>query len=191
DPTGVGTMAAVLGLSESSVAAVTQQAQAEGLEVDVANANSPLQTVVSGRREHVELLGERLKEQGAKRFIPLPVAGAFHSRFMREASEKFETVLQNVTIETPSVPVYSNVTAAEMTSADDIRMLLAQQLYSTVRWTAIIEQLIAQGHRTFVEIGPGKVLAGLVKAIDRSLVVHNVSDVASLDAFIETAKGEQ
>ncbi|GJM74930.1 hypothetical protein HMSSN036_71460 [Paenibacillus macerans] len=155
-PGGQGAMAAVLGGEREALAQLCADITAGGALVELANVNCPGQIVVSGSKEGVAQVAERVKEIGAKRAIPLEVSGPFHSSLMRAAAERLEDKLKGVTFKDASVPVVANVTASPVQSAGDISKLLVEQVYSPVLWEDSVAWLIAQGVDTFVEIGPGK-----------------------------------
>ncbi|MGD6854662.1 ACP S-malonyltransferase [Bacillus infantis] len=190
-PNGEGTMAAVLGLGRDELRAVTEEVSAEGHPVQLANLNCPGQIVISGSRQGVEEASAKAKEAGAKRVLPLDVSGPFHSSLMKPAAENLRGVLDSITVSDAQIPVISNVSASEMTESGDIKEKLVQQLYSPVLWEDSIERMIGLGVDTFIEIGPGKVLSGLVKKVNRSAKTFAVSDEASCAAAIEALKGEQ
>jgi [acyl-carrier-protein] S-malonyltransferase len=189
-PAGEGAMAAVLGLEVEALEAVCSQATAESSTVQLANLNSPGQIVISGTKEGVERASELAKEKGAKRVIPLNVSGPFHSSLMKPAAEKLAAVLDELSIQTAQVPVIANVTALPVTDAKEIKQRLIEQLYSPVRWIEIVEYLLAQGVDTFIEVGPGKVLSGLVKKVDRKAKVYATNDVESLTKTLAELKEE-
>ncbi|URM31752.1 ACP S-malonyltransferase [Cytobacillus firmus] len=189
-PNGEGTMAAVLGLDRDKLTAVTEEVTAEGNPVQLANLNCPGQIVISGSKRGVELASLKAKEEGAKRVLPLEVSGPFHSQLMKPAAEKFRGILDEIEIKDAKVPVIANVTASEMTSASEINGRLIEQLYSPVLWEDSIRRMIELGVDTFIEIGPGKVLSGLVKKVDRSLKTHAVSDADSCQTVTESLKEE-
>jgi len=172
-----GAMAAVIGLEPEKIRAVCDETKAE-----VANFNAPDQTVITGEAAGVEAACAKLTERGAKRVVPLSVSGAFHSSLMRPAAEKFQEVLARVEISGARVPLVGNVDAGPLTSPDEIRAELAGQITSPVQWVRTIEFLAAQGVETLYEIGPGKVLKGLVRRINRDLAVVNVGSVEDLAA---------
>lgn len=145
--------------------------------VDVANYNSPAQIVITGEEDAVAKAGELLTAAGAKRIVPLAVSGAFHSKLMKGASEEFALALKDVTINDALVPVFTNVDAQATTLAADFARKMPQQIYSSVYWTQTIENMTANGIDMFIEVGPGKVLAGLVKKIAPEATVYNVSDL--------------
>lgn len=189
-PAGEGTMAAVLGMDRDALTAVCEEITNGGNPVQLANMNCPGQIVISGSKTGVELASEKAKENGAKRVLPLVVSGPFHSSLMKPAAEKLSEVLNKITIGNVSIPVIANVTAAPMTDAEDIKQKLIEQLYSPVLWEDSVNKMIELGVDTFIEIGPGKVLSGLVKKVDRKAKTYSISDVESLNATIEALKGE-
>jgi [acyl-carrier-protein] S-malonyltransferase len=189
-PNGEGTMAAVLGLDRDKLTAVTEEVTKEGNPVQLANLNCPGQIVISGSRAGVEQASEKAKVAGAKRVLPLDVSGPFHSELMKPAAEKFKQILDEIEIKDAAVPVIANVTASEMTSASEITSRLIEQLYSPVLWEDSIRKMVDLGVDTFIEIGPGKVLSGLVKKVDRSLKTYAVSDAETCQAVLESLKEE-
>ncbi|MCK1972302.1 ACP S-malonyltransferase [Bacillus safensis] len=189
-PAGEGAMAAILGLDKAALVEVTKEVTESGNLVELANLNCPGQIVISGTAKGVELASERAKEKGAKRAIALEVSGPFHSALMKPAAEKFTDVLSKLDIADAKTPVISNVTADIVTSRDDIETKLIEQLYSPVRFEESVERLIDLGVTTFIEIGPGKVLSGLVKKVNRRLTTISVSDQETIEAAIQTLKGD-
>lgn len=188
-PAGVGAMAAILGLDAEPLEKVCQEVSAAGDLVQIANLNSPGQIAISGTKEGVEKASVLAKEAGAKRAIPLNVSGPFHSALMKPAAEKLEVVLTELAIHDATVPVVANVTADFVTSKETIHQLLVEQLYSPVRWVETIQTLRQAGVDTFVEVGPGKVLTGLVKKIDREATLYSTFDLDNLNKTIEALKG--
>jgi [acyl-carrier-protein] S-malonyltransferase len=191
-----GAMSAVLGVAADKLEELCKKAsdamQAEGvLQKDaiviVANFNTRDQLVISGNPNAVDKAGLLAKEVGGK-VIPLPVGGAFHSPLMVTAARQFGVTLNQVAIENPGCPIVQNFDAQPSTNGDEIRTKLKQQMDNAVRWCASIEYLLAQGVDTFVEIGPGKVLVGTVKKIDRAAKLFNVFDAQTLSATIEGLK---
>lgn len=176
-----GSMAALIGGDEDQVHAL-----AESADVDVANFNAPGQIVLSGSVEGIDDAVARAKEFGIRRAIKLNVAGAYHSRLMQSAQDKLAAELANVTFDVPSIPVVCNYAASVVSDAAEIRSMLEKQVTGSVRWTASIEKLVEMGHTTFLELGPGKVLAGLVAKIHKDATVHSVEDLASLEQVVET-----
>ncbi|KLL00910.1 malonyl CoA-ACP transacylase [Bacillus pumilus] len=189
-PAGEGAMAAILGLDKAALVEVTKEVTESGHLVELANLNCPGQIVISGTAKGVELASEKAKEKGAKRAIALEVSGPFHSALMKPAAEKFTDVLSKLDIADAKTPVISNVTADIVTSRDDIETKLIEQLYSPVRFEESVERLIDLGVTTFIEIGPGKVLSGLVKKVNRRLTTISVSDQETIEAAIQTLKGD-
>ncbi|MBU8608204.1 ACP S-malonyltransferase [Bacillus pumilus] len=187
-PAGEGAMAAILGLDQAALLEVTKEVTESGHLVELANLNCPGQIVISGTAKGVELASEKAKEKGAKRAIALEVSGPFHSALMKPAAEKFTGVLSKLNITDAKTPVISNVTADIVTSRDAIETKLIEQLYSPVRFEESVERLIDLGVTTFIEIGPGKVLSGLVKKVNRRLTTISVSDQETIEAAIETLK---
>ncbi len=160
------TMAAVLGLENDVVEKICKET--EGVVV-AANYNCPGQLVISGEIEAINTACEKLKEAGAKRALVLPVGGAFHSPMMEPAREELAKAIENTTISSPFCPIYQNVTATAVTDATEIKKNLILQLTAPVRWTQSIQQMITDGGTLFTEVGPGKVLQGLMRKIDRSV----------------------
>lgn len=187
-PDGKGTMAAVLGMDRNKLHQVCETVTEKGNAVQLANLNCPGQIVISGTVAGVQIAGELAKEEGAKRVLPLQVSGPFHSGLMKPAAEKFRNVLRDIRIDDVAVPVVVNVTAQPVTEGKDFREKLIEQLYSPVLWEDSVEKLIELGVDTFVEIGPGKVLSGLVRKINRSVRTLSVQDPESCQAAIETLK---
>ncbi|WP_191561744.1 ACP S-malonyltransferase [Metabacillus idriensis] len=187
-PAGVGAMAAILGMSAGDLLEVTEKITKDGFSVQLANLNCPGQIVISGTAEGVEKASSLAKEKGAKRAIPLDVSGPFHSELMKPAADKLKRVLDEVELHDAAIPVVANVTAKQVNDSNQIKDLLVEQLYSPVQWEQSINEMIANGVTTFVEIGPGKVLSGLVKKIDRKATVIAVSDLESIEAAIEKLK---
>ncbi|NIK68791.1 MULTISPECIES: ACP S-malonyltransferase [unclassified Paenibacillus] len=183
-PGGQGAMAAVLGAERGVLAELCSKITEEGNTVELANVNCPGQIVVSGSAAGVQAVVERGKEEaGAKRVIPLEVSGPFHSSLMKPAAEKLSGVLSEVAMNDAAIPVVANVTAAPVTEAAAIRNLLVEQVYSPVLWEDSIRYLAEQGVDTFVEIGSGTVLAGLIKKIDKNLRVISVNSIAALETL--------
>jgi [acyl-carrier-protein] S-malonyltransferase len=187
-PNREGTMAAVLGLNREELELVTASITKEGNPVQLANINCPGQIVISGSRKGVELASVKAKETGAKRVLPLEVSGPFHSSLMKPASHKLKSVLSEIEIKTAEVPVIANVTALEMSNPEDIKEKLIQQLYSPVQWEDSVKKMIELGVDTFIEIGPGKVLSGLVRKIDRSVKTYSISDEQTFMTVHEALK---
>jgi [acyl-carrier-protein] S-malonyltransferase len=189
-PAGLGAMAAILGMERDALKEITDSVTSDGESVELANLNCPGQIVISGTAKGVEIASKLAGENGAKRVIALQVSGPFHSALMKPASEKLSEVLANIAIADAEVPVIANVTAKEMTSANEIRERLIQQLYSPVLWEDTIKYLLEKDVDTFIEIGPGKVLSGLVKKVHRRAKTYSISDSESLENVVAKLKGE-
>ncbi|MCK6256977.1 ACP S-malonyltransferase [Fictibacillus sp. KIGAM418] len=188
-PTGVGAMSAILGMKQEELEAITEKVTENGHAVQVANLNCPGQIVISGTAQGVADASRLAKENGAK-VIPLQVSGPFHSSLMEPAAEKMQDVLDSITIQDAEIPVLANVSAKQVTDAEEIKEKLVKQIYSPVRWEETINELMALGVDTFIEIGPGKVLSGLVKKVNRRANVIAISDEATINAAAEKLKGE-
>lgn len=184
-----GSMAAVLNASEEQLEAGLAEGSKIGY-VDVANYNSPAQVVITGDSEAVKAASDYMLANGVRRVVPLAVSGAFHSKFMEEAGKEFASFISNFELNNASIPVITNVDAQITTSSEDFRAKMPKQIYSSVHWTQTIEKMVSEGVDTFIEIGPGKVLAGLNKKIAPEASVYNVFDKASLEATIEALKSE-
>lgn len=170
------TMAAVLALADDRVEAICAQVQAETGEVVVAaNYNCPGQLVISGSLKGIDIACERLKTAGAKRALVLPVGGAFHSPLMLPAKEELTAAIEGTTFHTPLCPVYQNVVARAITDAGMIKANLIEQLTGAVRWTQSVQAMITDGATRFTEVGPGKVLQGLVLKINKEMTVEGVN----------------
>lgn len=187
-PAGLGAMAAIMGMELETLHEVTGKVTETGHAVQVANVNCPGQIVISGTKEGVEKASVAAKEAGAKRAIPLVVSGPFHSELMRPSSEKLRATLEEITLSEPQIPVIGNVNAKELQDVAAIQQELVEQVYSAVQWEASVREMIAQGVDVFIECGPGKVLSGLVKKIDRAVTTYCVYDEATLAAVIEASK---
>ncbi|ANC76829.1 malonyl CoA-acyl carrier protein transacylase [Fictibacillus phosphorivorans] len=188
-PAGVGTMAAVIGFDQERLETITKEATKGEESVQIANLNCPGQIVISGTVGGVEKASALAKEEGAK-VIPLQVSGPFHSSLMKPAAEKFNGILNQIVINEAETPVIANVTAKAITDRDEIKGKLIEQLYSPVRWEETVRELMELGVDTFVEIGPGKVLSGLVKKVNRRANVMAVSDLETINMAVEKLKGE-
>ena len=181
-----GTMAAIIGLEDADLEAVCRDASsAAGGACVPANFNAPGQIVISGDAEAVERAMELAKEAGAKRALPLNVSGAFHSPLMEVAEQGLMDHLEAVSFSEPRCPVVSNVTAEPVTAAAEARRLLVEQLTSPVRWTASMRTMRERGVERFVELGPGRVLAGLLKRIDRQAEVESLGTADQVQSFLE------
>jgi [acyl-carrier-protein] S-malonyltransferase len=186
-----GAMAAILGLEAAAVVDACQSAEASGAGiVDAANFNGSGQVVISGTPEAVAAASEIAKSNGARRVVPLNVSGAFHSRLMAHAAESMAHFLVDTEIADTNIPVVANRTADYETTDQDIRANLAAQIDNSVRWEESIARLVADGFDTFVEIGAGAVLAGLMKRLTPGSSVYSVGDTASVAACIAALNGE-
>jgi [acyl-carrier-protein] S-malonyltransferase len=179
-PEGTGSMAAVLGLEDKQIEEVCEQA-AQGQIVSAANYNSAGQVVIAGHKEAVERAVELAKAAGAKRTVILPVSVPSHCALMQKAADQFAQRLDTIKFNQSNVPVLQNVDATSRENVEDIKLALQQQLYQPVRWVKTIQEMVKQNVDTVIECGPGKVLSGLIKRIDRSLSILPIFDPASLD----------
>ncbi len=180
-PAGEGGMAAVLGMEAADIEAVL--APIDG--VSIANYNCPGQIVITGVKAALVTAMEKLKEAGAKRIVELAVSGPFHSAMLSEAGEKLAEELAKVELSALEIPYVTNVTADVVTDASQIKGLLAKQICASVRWQQSVEKMMAEGVDTFVEIGPGKTLAGFMRKINRDVTVYNIETVADMEAVLE------
>lgn len=181
-PVGEGSMAAVLGLDREKLAEALSKASLSGI-VEAANFNSPGQIVISGSAKGVEEAGRLCKEAGAKRVMPLSVSAPFHCSMMKPAADKLAAELENVPFKDARIPVVANVTARPETSGKEIKQLLIRQVTGSVLWEDSVRCMAEQGIGRFVEIGPGKVLTGLVKKTVENATIYNIEDSASLKEF--------
>jgi [acyl-carrier-protein] S-malonyltransferase len=181
-PAGQGAMSAVLGLEPERIRVICESVQAAtGKVVSPANYNDPNQTVIAGEASAVAQAGEKLKEAGARRVLPLPVSAPFHCALMEPVKARLEPVLRGIAWAQPAVPVVTNVEAKANRATDRIVPLLLAQVTAPVRWIESVHELARLGGVKMIEVGPGNVLAGLVKRIDKAIEVHSVSDPASLE----------
>ena len=175
-----GIMAAIIGLTVESVEGICHKAASQGV-VEVANFNSPTQTVISGDEPATRKAMELARSAGARRVIELPVSAPFHSSLMKPLARSFGPHLQSAAIADARMPVVANVNARAESNAADIRANLIEQLFSPVRWTESIETLVVQGFDTFIEVGPGKVLTGLTRTIAPTARAFHTNDLSSLE----------
>lgn len=175
-----GTMASVIGLSSEEIKGVCGDTGAE-----VANLNSPGQVVISGNKENIAAASDLAKKRGAKRIIPLDVSGAFHSSLMTPAAEKLKAEIDKIELKCPNVQIVSNVNAGYVFSPEEIKKNLVSQVRSSVLWEDSIRYLISEGVKVFVEVGPGKVLSGLLRRIDTNIEIYNVETPADVAAVKE------
>ncbi len=179
-PLGEGGMAAVMGLPGDAVVEVCRKASEAGV-VEAVNLNCPGQVVVAGNVAGLKAAEPLLKRAGARRFVPLPVSAPFHSSLMISAGERLAADLEKVKINDPAIPVMANTYADFVRTGHEIKQALIRQVYSPVRWEESVRRLISYGVTVFVEVGPGRVLTGLIKKIDRETGRYNVEDKASLE----------
>ncbi|OBU15192.1 malonyl CoA-acyl carrier protein transacylase [Photobacterium aquimaris] len=182
-PAGVGAMSAIIGLDNDAIAAACAQA-AEDQVCSPVNFNSPGQVVIAGNKEAVERANVLCKEAGAKRALPLPVSVPSHCALMKPAADKLAIALEGLAFNAPTIPVINNADVATETDPVAIKLALVKQLYNPVRWTESVERMASEGIEELLEMGPGKVLTGLTKRIDRALGGAAVNDVASLTAAL-------
>jgi [acyl-carrier-protein] S-malonyltransferase len=181
-PAGQGAMSAVLGLEPERIRLICESVQAAtGKVVSPANYNDPNQTVIAGEASAVALAGEKLKEAGARRVMPLPVSAPFHSALMEPVKARLEPVLRSIAWSQPAVPVVTNVEAKANRATNRIVPLLLSQVAAPVRWIESVHELARLGGVKMIEVGPGNVLSALVKRIDKAIEVHSVSDPVSLE----------
>jgi len=173
-----GAMAAIIGLSEDVVSQIADEAG-----VYIANLNCPGQTVISGESRRLDKAIGLAVSRGALKAVPLSVSGAFHTPMMQPAAEGLSKAISSTVFDAPSTPVVANASALPLVSVPAIKNELEQQLTHTVQWQKSVEYMISQGVETFIEIGPGKVLSGLIKRINKSVKILNVSDIQSLENF--------
>ena len=169
-----GTMAAIIGLPEEKVEEVCAEVSKEGKVVVPANFNCPGQLVISGEVDAINEACEKLKAAGAKRALPLKVGGAFHSPLMQPAKEELQKAIETTSFNTPKCPIYQNVDGKPHTNSDEIKANLIAQLTSSVRWTASVKAMIADGATDFTECGPGKALQGMIARIDKTASAHGL-----------------
>ena len=170
-----GGMVAILGLDEAVLAEVCQET-----DTRIANFNSPGQLVISGARENVAKAAELAKARGASRAVPLQVSGAFHSQLMQPAEEGLSRIIAGIEFRNPTIPIIGNTTAQSLTTADEVKAELTRQLCHGVQWQRSIEYMVDKGITTFIEIGPGKVLTGLIKRINRNANTLNIGDAEAI-----------
>ena len=188
-PAGVGAMYAIIGLDNAAIATACEQA-AQGEVVSPVNFNSPGQVVIAGNKAAVERAGVLCKEAGAKRALPLPVSVPSHCALMKPAADKLAIALQDIEFKTPEIAVINNVDVIAETDAEKIKDALVRQLFCPVRWTEIVEKMAADGISLQIEAGPGKVLSGLVRRIDKSFTAQVINDCATLEKSLAAVKGE-
>lgn len=186
-PVGAGAMAAVLNLDNTQIKAVCSEA-AQGQVVEPVNFNAPGQIVIAGHKEAVERACEIAKTAGARRAMLLPVSAPFHSSLLKPAAEVLEKALADITLQSPRIPVLNNVDVAMPADTTSIKSALVRQAWHPVRWVETIKEMRNQGITHIVECGPGKVLAGLVKRIDKEITVFSINDPSSLEQTLNSIK---
>jgi len=184
-----GNMTAILGLEDEKINTVIEEASSEGI-ICAANYNTPDQTVISGESKAIEKANELAKTVGAKRVIPLAVSGAFHSPLMKPLSEKFRKYINDTNINDAEIPVVTNVDAKATVDKAELSSKMIKQMYSSVYWKQSIAYMLESGVDTFIEIGPGKVLSGMIKKINREVKVFNICDKASLEKIKEAVASQ-
>ncbi len=172
-PVGVGAMAAIIGLEDETIDSICKDVAVDKC-VQAVNYNSPGQVVIAGHAEAVEAAIVKLKEAGAKKAMPLPVSAPFHTDLMQPAGEKLKEAMATITFKAPQIPVIHNVHAKEETNVDALKELMYQQIFSPVKWTDCVRTISDKGVKEMVECGPGKVLSGLAKRIDKSLACRSI-----------------
>ena len=182
-PVGQGAMAAIIGLDDQAILEACTEASALGV-VDAVNFNAPGQVVIAGSNEAVERAMEICKDAGAKRALPLPVSAPFHTSLMKPAADNLADMVKAVTFRSPEVPIMHNVHAQNEQDPQAIKALMLEQIYSPVKWVDCVKQLKQSGVSTLVECGPGKVLSGLAKRIDRELTAVATESAADFDAAL-------
>jgi len=188
-PVGTGTMAAIIGLQQKQVEEFCHQVARDDTIITLANINSPGQYVISGHTEAVNAVVELAKKGGAKRAIPLAVSAPFHCSLMQSAANRLEEFLQTVTFNDLRIPLMNNAEATLITSGEEARASLVRQMYKPVEWELSIRRLIEQGVTTFIEVGPGKVLSGLLRRIDKNVQGLNVGDRKTLEKTLQSLRG--
>jgi [acyl-carrier-protein] S-malonyltransferase len=189
-PVGTGGMAALIGPSVEDVRAICEEA-AQGEVLSVANINAPGQTVIAGTKAAVDRAIDVAKSRGVRRALPLPVSAPFHCDLMKPAEERLRPVLDAANFKDLWVSLVSNVDASPIGTATAVRNALLRQVASPVRWVESVQKMVSMGVRRIVEIGPGSVLTGLIKRIDPTVELINVSDVSSIEAFVGTMSDER
>lgn len=184
-PVGQGTMAAIIGLDDQAILAACNEASTLGV-VDAVNFNAPGQVVIAGANDAVERAMDICKAAGAKRALPLPVSAPFHTSLMKPAADNLAEMVNTITFRAPEVPIMHNVHAKNEHDPQAIKALMLEQIYSPVKWVDCVEQLKNSGVSALVECGPGKVLSGLAKRIDRELTAISTESVADFDAALTT-----
>ena len=190
-PVGEGAMAAIIGLDDEQIDSACRQAAASsGDTVAAVNYNSPGQVVIAGKTAAVDAAIELCKEAGARRAMPLPVSAPFHTELMRPAGDRLAEVLETISVSAPDIPVVHNVHAKAESDPVKIRALLVEQIYSPVRWTACVQAMMGRGVERMVECGPGQVLGGLNRRIDKSLSSYTIEEPSDFTQTLEALNKE-
>jgi [acyl-carrier-protein] S-malonyltransferase len=184
-PVGEGAMSAIIGLDDQAILDACKNSQSQGV-VDAVNFNAPGQVVIAGSSAAVEAAMDFCKEAGAKRALPLPVSAPFHTSLMKPAADNLADLVNSVSFSAPQVPVIHNVHAQTESDPEAIKAIMLEQIYSPVKWVDCVKQLKNNGATTLVECGPGKVLSGLTKRIDREISSLSTDNVADFTAALET-----
>lgn len=179
-PVGVGSMAAIIGLDDESIVSCCAKAE-QGEVVAAVNFNSPGQVVIAGHVAAVERAGTLCKEAGAKRVLPLAVSAPFHTELMRPAAERLAEAMSSVSFSAPEIAIIHNVHGQPEISGEAIKQIMIEQIYSPVRWVACVHAMVARGGVEFIECGPGKILCGLVKRIDRAATAHGTDSTVAIE----------
>ena len=179
-----GTMAAVINATAEQLKSGLEEGRKYGY-IDIANYNSPVQVVITGDESAIKAASDYMLANGVRKVVPLSVSGAFHSAYMKEAENKFKEYVNNIQLHDAKIPVITNVDAEIATNAEDFRAKMPKQISSSVHWTQTIQKMVSEGVNTFIEIGPGRVLAGLNKKIAPDKSVYNVYDKESLENTVK------
>ncbi|MFW5991730.1 MAG: ACP S-malonyltransferase [Halanaerobiaceae bacterium] len=180
-----GTMAAVIGLEKGKIDSICNHIQGV---CEIANYNTPEQTVISGEKKAVDIVTDELEKEGAKKIVKLKVSGPFHSSMMSSAREMFRPIIKGIKFKKPEYKFIANVNAGYVDDPDEIKNLLIRQITESVRWVETVQLMINDGYNTFIEVGPGRVLKGLLRRIDRSVKVYNFRDAGDLRKVIDKIK---
>jgi [acyl-carrier-protein] S-malonyltransferase len=187
-PVGVGSMAAIIGMPAEDISGLCEEASTDSGQVQLANLNSPEQTVIAGHKETVERVANKAKESGAKKSVILPVSAPFHCSLMKPAEIKLQKELEKTNFQDLSFPVITNVDATPNTSGPDAKISLRRQVCSPVRWVETMQYIVDHEIDTVIELGPGKVLSGLMRRFDKNIKCHQVSDPVSLERTVTALK---
>lgn len=181
-PAGQGAMAAVIGMDAIQLEEICQQSNGV---CEIANYNSPQQIVISGEKNVVQSVLNDAEKSGAKKVVLLDVSGPFHSSLMEDAKEQFKPIVANIDVKKPEIPFIANVTANYVNETDEIKRLMLEQLTGSIRWVESIKKMINDEVETFIEVGPGRILKGLMRRIDRSVKAYNVESLENIEKLLE------